>query len=542
MLYDRASSENEIPRYLLLFGDGSYDNKSNDINNTNFILTYQSENSINPAYSFVTDDFFGLLDDNEGGATGLLDVGIGRFPVKSVEEAQSMIDKVLNYTNVNTMGDWRNSLCFIADDEDNNIHMKNANALTTLIDTTYPEYIIEKIFLDAYPQISTPNGERYPEVNTAINNKINKGTLIINYIGHGNELKLAHENILGINDIASWENMDKLPLFITATCEFSRFDDIGRNSSGEITQPTSAGEHILLNQNGGGIALLSTTRLVYSDLNFILNQNFYKYVFQRDKNYRLGDVLRLTKIISGASHNKRNFTLLGDPALQLAYPKNIIITDSINGKNISVNIDTLKALSQVKISGYIEASNGIRLNDFNGTISPVVFDKVTTLSTLSNDGTPKMNFDVQNNILYKGKASVTNGNFSFTFIIPKDISYNLGFGKISYYAHNNNYDAHGYCKNILIGGSADSLITDNRGPSINLYMNNKNFVFGGITDENPILLAFVKDGYGINTVGSGIGHDITAILDNNPSNLIVLNDYYESDINSYRSGKIEYQL
>ena len=261
MIYDRGTPENLI-KYLLLFGDGSFDNISDHENNTNYILTYQSENSLRPTQSYVTDDFFGLLDDTEGGSGGLIDIGIGRLPVTTDEEAQEIVDKITRYGNPEAMGDWRNIICFIGDDEDNNIHMRDANTLATFIDTVYPSFNVQKIFLDAYPQVSSPRGESYPEVNSAINNRINSGALIINYIGHGNERGLAHEQILSMDDISSWKNKNRLPLFITATCEFSRFDDIDRKADGEIERKTSAGEKVILHPVGGGIGLLSTTRLV----------------------------------------------------------------------------------------------------------------------------------------------------------------------------------------------------------------------------------------------------------------------------------------
>ncbi len=535
MIYDKETNQDELIRYLLLFGDGSYDNKTNSANNTNYILTYQSEKSLSQTDSYVTDDFFGLLDNNEGAANGLIDIGIGRLPVKSTDEAKAAVDKIIQYSSPASMGDWRNMLCFIGDDEDGNQHMKQANDLAIQVDNSYPVFNIEKIFLDAYTQTSTPAGERYPDVNIAVNNRIKKGALIVNYIGHGSEVGFAHEHIVTVNDIMSWDNYDNLPIFVTATCEFSRFDDYAR---------TSAGELVFLNPTGGGIALFTTTRLTYSGSNFALNQQFYNFVFEKDDNnnhYRLGDIMRLTKYNSGSG--KRNFILLGDPALKLAIPEDSISTVSINQTSVSVYVDTLKALGKVTITGDIrDRSQGTKLTDFQGIVYPTVYDKPTTITTLCNNGGTPFIFKLQNNILFKGKASVTNGEYSFTFIVPKDIAYNFGFGKISYYADNSVSDANGYYKKIIIGGSSGDSISDNQGPLIDLYINDENFVFGGITDENPKFLAFVSDSNGINTVGSGIGHDITAILDEISDEVIVLNDYYESDLDSYQSGTIEYYL
>ncbi len=534
MFYDRASTENEMPKYLLLFGDGSFDNKTISENNTNYILTYQSNNSLSPVSSFLTDDYFGLLDEDEEIASGAVDIGIGRFPVSSAQEAESVVDKTISYDQPDKMGDWRNSLCFIGDDEDGNLHMSQADELAQYVENHYPFFVISKIFLDAYPQISTPSGQRYPDVNEAINQRITKGALIINYTGHGGANGLAHERIIGINDIVSWQNQDKLPLFMTATCEFSRFDDY---------EETSAGELALLNPDGGGIALLTTTRLVYSGPNHVLNEHFYEIVFEKDdnnQNYRLGDIIRLTKNATGPGTNKRNFTLLGDPAVMLAYPKYKIKTTAINGVNITEYVDTLKALRKVSISGQIEDEKGSLLSDFNGILYPTIFDKSIVLNTLGNDGGQPFPFNLQNRILYKGKSSVRNGQFTFNFVVPKDISYNYGHGRLSYYANNRSSDASGSFREVIIGGSADPIVDDNIGPQIEIFMNDENFVFGGITDENPRLLIHVSDSNGINTIGSGIGHDITAVLDNNAKSPIVLNEYYEADMDSYKSGKISY--
>ncbi len=541
-IYDHSDS-GSILKYLLLYGDGSFDNRSDHENNSNYIPTYQSWNSLSPVQSYVTDDFYGLLDDLEGGAIGLIDIGIGRIPSNTIAEATIVADKILSYYDTTSYSDWKNQLCFVGDDEDNNIHMRDANTLCENLDTLYPSFNINKIFLDAYEQVATPAGESYPDVNKAINETIESGILIFNYTGHGNERGLAHEDILGLNDIKSWTNKKKLPLFITATCEFSRFDDIDKDIYGEITKKTSAGEHVLLNPEGGGIALLTTTRLVYSSPNFILNQNFYKYAFENDANgvqYSLGDVLRLTKNESGTGINKRNFTLLGDPALKLAYPKQFVITDSINGVSTTSYHDTLKGLSLYTITGHIENHHGDTLNDMEGTVIPAVYDKKSTVRTLSNNGTAIMEFEVQNKILYKGRASIHQGQFNFTFQVPKDISFQPGPEKISYYAQarEKEIDARGYLQDLMIGGISDTVEADLYGPEIKLYMNDEHFRSGGITDNSPVLFALVSDESGINTIGTGIGHDIVAILDDDFSNPFILNNYFESDLDTYKSGSI----
>ncbi|MBN2520788.1 MAG: type IX secretion system sortase PorU, partial [Bacteroidales bacterium] len=538
MIYDRESDPNKKIRYLLLFGDGSFDNKSMDKSNSNFILTYQSENSILYHKSFVSDDFFGLLDDNEGEADGYLDIGVGRFPVRSEQEARNMVNKVFKYSRNDNLGNWQNIICFVGDDEDGNTHMIDANNLATYIESNYKNYNIEKIYLDAFEQVTLSIGQSYPDVNQAINDKINKGVFIFNYSGHGGELGLAHERILDVNDIDSWDNIEKLPIFITATCEFSRFDDKNR---------TSAGEKVLLNANGGGIALLTTTRVVFSNSNYKLNESFYSYVFEKDSitkdYYRLGDIVSLAKRKLINDSNKRNFTLLGDPAIKLKYPTYHIVTDSINNKPVSIFSDTLKALSKVIIHGHVENESQQKIDGFQGVIYPTIFDKPKVIKTLGNDGGSPFTFYTQENIVYKGKATIKNdGEFKFEFIIPKDILYEYGNGKISYYGHYNELIANGYFDDLLIGGTSDQIINDTIGPDIILYFNNENFVYGGFTNEDPVLLAILVDSSGINTVGNAIGHDITAILDSNTQKIYVLNDFYESEIDQYQKGKIEYKL
>lgn len=536
MFYDRSAKDSFRLKYFLFYGDGSYDNKNSVKNFRTYLPTYQSLESLYPTSSYLTDDFFGLLDTGEDIEAGLLEIGIGRFPVINEFEASVMIEKINQYYSASAVGDWRNLVCFIGDDEDGNTHMRDANTLADLLKVQQPAFNIDKIFLDAYQQVTLPTGDRYPEVNRAIGDRMKKGALIMNYLGHGSARGLAHEEILTTSDIKNWENPEKLPLFMTATCSFSRFDD---------PELVSAGEWVLLNPSGGGIALLSTTRLVYSSPNFILNREFYEYAFNRDnqgKRLTLGDIMRLTKNAVGDEQNKLNFTLLGDPALTLSYPDYGITMTGINGKPVGEFRDTLKALTPASISGYINDLNGNKLTDFNGVVLPTVYDKEITLANLANDGGPIMEFTVRNSILFRGKASIKNGDFTFNFIVPKDISYQIGRGKLSFYGNNQQTDASGVNLGILIGGSSQSGIVDKDGPELDLFMNDTSFVSGGLTNESPILLARIKDASGVNTTSNGIGHDITAILDGNQQNPIVLNDYYESDLDQYTSGGLKYPM
>jgi hypothetical protein len=535
MMYDKAGTGTE-PKYLLLFGDASYDYKDRVQNNSNFVPSYESYESLNPVATYVTDDYFVLLDDPEGqNANGLLDVGVGRFPVQTVEQAQAAVNKIEHYcaNNDSVKNDWRNVICFVAEDWDQNLHLDQADTLATHIERDYKEYNVDKIYVDAYQAVSTPGGLRNPDVNAAITERVSKGALIMSYTGHGGTLGWAHERVLEIADIQSWKNYDRMPVFVTATCEFSWFDD---------PSWVSAGEWVFLNPAGGGIALFTTTRPTYAGDNFTLASNFFSNVFTKtnDKYPRMGDLIVLAKNSTGSSPNSRKFVLLGDPALQLAYPQYQVVTTAINGTTVTATPDTLKALAQVVISGELQDDQGTIITGFNGTLFPTVFDKAEEISTLANVGGPVTHFFLRKNPLYKGKVTVTSGKFTFSFIVPKDIAYKFGLGKISYYARDPESDANGFSENIIVGGFDNRNASDVNGPDIQLYMNDKNFVSGGITNQNPVLLAFLYDSSGINTVGNGIGHDIIAVVDNDTRNSSILNDYYVSDMNTYKSGEISY--
>jgi hypothetical protein len=547
MKYLRQKGTGHPLKYLLLFGDGSFENKTPPPDNPNFIPTYQSENSNVVVASFTSDDFYGLLDDGEGEADGTEDIGIGRLPVSDTIQAGIMVSKIKRYIDPVNNGDWKNVICLTADDEDGNTHMTDAEGLAAVLKDSVPAYNIDKIYLDAFRQTTTVNGQSYPEVNKAINDRINSGCLIFNYTGHGNESGLAAERVVKPEDINSWKNGGKLPLFITATCEFSRFDDIEFNvATRKWTGKPSGGEMVLLNKDGGGIGLMSTTRLVYSAPNFFLNRNIFACAFNRDSlgnSMGLGDIIRIAKNNSGSGPNKRNFTLLGDPALKLAYPYyGKVVTDSVNHVPVYNKIDSLKALSLISIAGHIEDIHGNVMNSFNGVVTPTVYDKASKIRTLANDGGQSMTFNLRNNILFSGKTMAKNGRFSFGFIVPRDIDYSFGEGKISYYANDDKEDMNGSFSEIIVGGFSKIIPDDTEGPDIKLFMNDTLFRNGGITDSNPRLLAILSDRGGINTTGSGIGHDLTGYLDNEKNKSFALNSYFENDFDNYTRGKIIYNL
>lgn len=542
MFYNRALAGNGVfPQYVLLLGDGTYNNKTAIAENWKVIPTYQSSNSVSPTQSFVSDDFFGLLDDTEYGITGSLDVGIGRLTAKNKAEADVLVQKIKDYYSAESNGNWQNHLTFIADDEDGNLHMQDADILANKVAGKYPHFNIDKIYLDMYRQVTTSSGERYPDAVLAINNRVQRGSLLVNYTGHGNEYRLAGEKIIDEVGIKNWNNRHRMPVFITATCEFSRFDKHSLVSAGEL---------ILLSRNGAGIALFSTTRLVYSSSNMNLNSNFYNFVFENNTTtqspYRLGDMVRLSKNATGSAGdiNKRNFTLLGDPALALKRPQPQVVITHINTKPVENYTDTINALQLVEIKGSI--SNNTKKSSYvEGTLISTLYDKSIMRTTLANDGGSTMNFKLQNNILFQGNSAVKNGEFNFQFIVPRDIMYNYGQGKFSlYFKPDNNEHTTGYgnFQNFIIGGISDTTLTDTQGPEIQIWLNDKNFIPSGSTNENPVLLAELSDTMGINTSRSAFGHEITLTIDNDTRNSIVLNDYYESAENNFRQGSIKYQI
>ncbi len=540
MMYTKAQPGRE-PRYLLLFGDASYDYKNRVQNNTNFVPAYESSTSLSPVYSFVSDDYYGIMAASEGqGANGNLVVGVGRFPVDNIEQATASVDKVIHYCSNNdtVKNDWRNVVTFVSDDqnEGGNLFIDSSESLAKNIEMTYKNYNIDKIYSDAYTMISTPGGGRYPEVNEAINKRVGKGSLLVNYIGHGGEVGWAHERILEVADIKNWRNFNNMPVFVTATCEFSRFDDPER---------VSAGEWVFLNAQGGGIALFTTTRLTYAGTNQSLLVNFYDDVFKKTSGsyMKMGDLLVAAKTDMGSSANIHAFVLLGDPAMQMAYPNQHVVTTTINANSAAAAPDTLKALAEVTITGEVQDASGQKDAGFSGTVFPTVFDKSSEIWTKANQGPgDPVQFFLRKNAVYKGKVKVVNGSFTFSFIVPKDIAYKYGIGKISYYARSSETDANGYDEAIQVGGYNNQAPVDDQGPEIALYLNNRKFLPGGITNQSPVLLADVSDTSGVNTVGNGIGHDITAVLDGRTTTPMILNDYYVSDLNTFKSGVINYPL
>jgi len=543
-LYEKPSAVKI--KYLLLMGAGSYDNKSNHIKigwatkNTNYIVTYQSINSWHNINSFVSDDYFGIVGDNEAVETGKLVIGVGRLPVQTAEQAREVVAKIRRYMDSQLTGDWPNQIGLLADDGDNSTFTIDSDILAGDVSVRHPQYTVEKLYFEAFPRVATADGHRYPAVEQQLNNLLNNGCLLVNYMGHGNTTGLSGERVVNTTNIAQWKN--KLyPLFVAATCDFGRYD----NNEGFVT----AGEKMMLSPHGGSIAILSSTRLVYGSRNFEFNRNFFRELFARTEpcdNHRLGDVLRRAKNATESNENNINklcFTLLGNPALKLPIPEDSVRTVSINGKLVSEPLDTLKANSRITIKGCITDLDGQAFTDFNGVLHFSLFDKERERQTLNHgNNTKPITFYTQTSTLFKGKTEVKNGEFELSFIVPRDISYQYGFGKISYYALSGDGKvAAGAFRKIVVGGSVPG-IDNTEGPKIRLFMNDTLFRDGGITDQNPRLIALLHDKTGINTSEEGIEHQITARLSHDPFTVYTLNRYYEADLGRYNKGRVNYQF
>lgn len=543
MFYDRAQSDSDKPRYLLLFGDGTYDNRLLEsrwgaVTPANKILTYQSVGSLVETDSYVCDDYFGFLDDNEGAniAYEKQDLGIGRFPVRTESEAVGVVDKVLGYVNNNVEGAWKNNVCFVADDDDNNEHMRNADKLTDYLEANNKSFIVNKVFMDSYKKVVTSTGSTYPDAKRKLFSLLNSGLMVLNYTGHGGVNGWATEQIVTKFDIESLV-MKKLPLWVTATCDFSRFDDF----------VTTAGEGALLNSKGGGIALITTTRVVYSGPNFSLNSEVIKLLFSKNADgtrLRLGDIMRRTKSQLSGDQNKLNFTLLGDPALKLAYPESQIEVTTINDKPASEQ-QTLNALSEVTVTGRVLHADGSWDSSFSGIIIPTVFDSPDLVTCLNNNNfSETFKYQDRTKILFFGKDSVRNGLFTFKFTIPKDMSYSGKNGRINLYASNGSEnEAQGFYDNFLLNGTNPDAVEDHIGPKItSIYLNSPDFKNGDVVNENPVLIASMIDESGINVSGTGIGHDMTLIVDNQPFQSYNLNGYFATTPGNSKAGELYYNL
>jgi len=527
--YCRMLYNDTVPlRYLLLFGDASFDFKNRQEIAT-FVPTYEARQAADIHSSIATDDYFSFMDENEGSLSGSKpDIGVGRFPVSSLEQATQMVDKVKLFLekNENTMQPWRNTITFMCDDAQGNEFFTHSEGYASQIKRTGGDrLVVDKIYLDAFKQEDTPNGQLAPEVNKAVNNRMDKGTLILNYVGHGGEVQLAEERILQRKDVNSWRNGPKYPLMITGTCEFSRYDDHTR---------TSLGEYAFLNQYGGMIAMFTTARVTYGPQNQQFISAVYDHLFEMvdGERIRLGDVFRMAKY--RGKEFERNYVFFGDPALRLPLPKWTVETTSID--------DTIRALQPCTIKGEVRNSQGVVDTTFNGMVYVCVYDKESDCFTQGDHGTSPQSFKLRQSILYNGKTNVLNGRFTVDFIVPRDIAYPFGNGMVSYYATDYVNEASGLYDDFVIGGYYYDAEQDENPPMVELYIDDEKFVSGGVTGDSPTLIAYLEDESGINTTGAGIGHDIVATLYGPTSESYNLNDLFVADIGYQGRGTIHFRM
>lgn len=552
MLYDKAEHETEKPKNILLFGDGIFDNRSilssTNASKANRILTFQSENSVSETSSYVTDDYIVMLDDHEGKNPGVddIDAGIGRIPARSKYEAKTAVQKIENYIENKDRSSWKNNVLFVADDGDSDLHMRDADRLAQYIENTHKEFNVEKVYLDAFKLHKTTSGGTYPEAKKKMYDILKQGVLMVNLIGHGNSTSWTGEDMINLNDISNMY-FKRVPLWVTATCDFSRFDD---NS-------TSAGEQILFHPEGGGIALFSTSRVVYSAPNFRLNSFFCKNIFGKREDgtrFTLGEVLKESKRAMKfesdnpniGDNNKLKFFLFGDPALKLAYPEYKMRITRINGRHIdAVDCDTLKALSNVLIEGEILDHNGEKALWFNGNTELTIYDAAEKITTLDNDndGTSFVFYD-RSKVIFKCKDKVTEGEFKMNFVLSKDISYKDDLARISLYASDGNAnEAQGYHDKLVINGTSEEVAYEENGPAIKvMYLNTPFFKSGDIVNESPMLYAEIEDETGLNISQAAIGHEMQVIVDNDPNRTYIVNNFFTPASGDSKKGIIRFPV
>ncbi|MEC7785221.1 MAG: type IX secretion system sortase PorU [Bacteroidota bacterium] len=550
-VYANASSAENRLKYLCLFGDTSFDYKDRVDRNNNMVPTFNTYYSFSQSQSYMSDDYFGAMDAAEGviennspagsGGSDRLDIAVGRILADTPMLAKTAVDKIISYDERASFGRWRNNFVLVSDDVDQPWEFEELestiDALGDQIQQEKPFINVKKIHADSYQQQSSAGGDRYPEVNEAIIDALESGALVMTYLGHGGENTLASEFIFTRENAQNLANGERLPLIVTVTCEFTRFDNPNR---------VAAGEELFWNDQGGAVGLVATTREISVRLGVLFNEALASNLFSFGTNTikSVAENLRETKNQIN-DDNRRVIFFIGDPAMKLAFAKPDIRLTAINDMPITQQIDTLKALSRMKMSGEVVDENGQLLTDYNGKLSATVYDKYINQQTLGNDGVTDANgnllildFKTLGAILYRGQASVNDGLFDFEFVVPRDAAIPLGNGRVNFYSVRDGFleDQAGANEQILVGGLNENAAEDNEGPIINLYMNDENFVSGGITNTSPTLLVKLEDLSGINTAG-GIGHDLIAILDGDEENPIILNDFYESDVDNFNIGR-----
>lgn len=540
MLYDRAKNGiGQQPRWLLLMGHGTFDNRKLLRNSgTSLLLTYQSKNSVNEIKAYATDDYFAYLDDNEGAidTQGRMDIGVGRLPVESLDEARTTVDKLIQYIRNEQTGKWKNQLVYLADDGENGTHTETAEKSAELVRIKNPDFIVHKIFLDAYPQEVNASGESYPLAKNRVLNLLKNGVLFFNYSGHGGYNAITNESILNLKDIAGMTNKNQA-FWLFATCNFAQCDAGKR----------SAAETAVLNPKGGAIGILAATRTVYASQNTNLNRSVCDTLFGHSDVFHydmtLGEAISIGKNLLGSDENKLAYVLLGDPCMRLNYPTDYHV-------ETLTEMDTLNALSVQHVEGRIIDEDLNTVSDFNGKVDITIYDKMQSIPTRDNDnvgGDPRViAYNDYPNTIFSGATDVKDGLFNYTFMVPKDIRYNFDNGRIVYYAVTadslETAEAVGHFEQFIIGGTGSTVAIDTIGPEMEIYLNSPAFRNGDKTYATPRFFANLYDENGINTAGAGIGHDLMLIIDDDPKMIYSLNEYFTAANNSYQAGQVSYLM
>lgn len=549
MLYDRGGTH-AAPRYLLLMGNGAWDNRMHisdwaGQNPDDYLLCYESYESVSHTTSYVMEDYFGMLDDTEGYSllTEKVDLGVGRLTVGTAAQARDRVDRLIEYMTGTYAGAWCNRILVLGDDGDNNTHMRDAEKVAQVYQSVNPAVDVRKIYWDAYQMEATASYNGYPSIRKLLLKQLDEGALMVNYSGHGSTEVLSHELVLNKSDMREL-HLKRLPFWITASCDIAPFD----------SPMESMGMNLINNADGGAIGMLTTTRTVFASLNGAMNRSFCRYALSRSDDGRLnalGDALRLAKnelVTSGVgendrSENKIHFVLLGDPALRLAVAELNAVIDTFNDSDTTFT-GTAKAGSVVTVSGHIEC-NGERVTDYRGLLSSTVYDNeriITCRNNLKSADEP-FQFMYRDRVLFAGTDSVINGEFSFSFPVPLDINYSNGNGQIILYVDGNDgRSANGVYDNFTVGGTAEGLAVDSVGPEMSLYLNTPTFQYGACVNATPMLVAELSDSSGLNTSGNGLGHDILLVIDNNPNWTWVLNGNFEQTAGDYTSGRVMFSI
>ena len=549
MLYDRAATSDEAPKYLLLFGDSWFDNRLLTFpgrKQDDYLLCYESLNSVDAIRSYVLEDYVGFLDDSEGSnhTRDKVDLGVGRIPAQSMADANAVVDKIIAYMQNKDAGEWQNRVLLLADDGDANMpnqHMKDADSIAVIYEKNYPSYIVDRIYWDNYPIEVSATGKRYPAVTQDIYSRLSKGALIVNYSGHGSSNLLSHEMVWKASDMAA-VNSPRMPFWVTASCDIGPFD-MGDNS---------VAESAIMNANGAAIGLFTTTRTVMQSYNSVINKEFSKLIMEpvnTGKVIAVGDAVRMAKcnvIATGSDRtvNKLQYVLLGDPALRLKYPAYRVVVDRMNGVDAVQSVAQVSAGSLLNVEGHVESTDGRLAEGFNGVLYSTLFDSAVEVNTRDNTGLGSHSYTAYDKTLFSGNDSVRNGRFSINMPIPLDISYSNDYGMLNLYAVDTAYVslAQGHFVNFIVGGTATDFANDSIGPQIKMYLNSPSFVDGDDVNATPTLVVELYDENGINTMGAGIGHDITAMVDNNPLHTYNLNSAFVPAVGDYKRGTISMPL